>query len=157
VTGADALLHPEKIKGDVAVIGGGEAGVEVAMHLCRLGHAVTILEMKDELAEDSPPQHYRNYMLKCAAETEGLRWILGARVTAVEGNTVSFVTGAEGERAIKADTVVAAMGTRAKTRDAMDLLGMCDIPQYALYSSVRLRDISSQSTSLRAPFVRPAA
>ncbi|MDR1299321.1 MAG: FAD-dependent oxidoreductase [Oscillospiraceae bacterium] len=129
VTGADALLHPEKIKGDVAVIGGGEAGVEVAMHLCRLGHTVTILEMKDELAEDSPPQHYRNYMLKCAAETEGLRWILGARVTAVEGNTVSFVTGAEGERAIKADTVVAAAGTRAKTRDAMRFIGCA--PEYA--------------------------
>lgn len=35
--------------------------------------------------------------------------------------------------------------------------GICDIPQYALYSSVRLRDISSDATSLTPAFVRPAA
>ncbi|MDR3277407.1 MAG: FAD-dependent oxidoreductase [Oscillospiraceae bacterium] len=128
ITGQDALLHPEKVTGNVVVIGGGEVGLEVAMHFARLGHRVTILEMKAELAEDSPPQHYRNYMLKCAEETDGLGWVLGARVLAITDGGVRY-TENDSEKNSPADTIVMAVGTRARTKAILTFVGSA--PEYA--------------------------
>ena len=125
----DALLCPERVKENVVVIGGGEEGLETAMYLCRNGRRVTILEMKDELVEDAPPQHYRNYVLKVAEETVGLNWILNAAVSAITDDCVVYIKdGAEKE--VKADTVVMAAGTKARSKEAFAFSGSA--PEYAI-------------------------
>ena len=122
VGAAESLLCPEKVGNRVIVIGGGEVGLETAMYFAQKGRSVTILEMKDELAEDSPPQHYRTFMLKCAGETEGLDWILNATVLSVENGTVKFSENGE-EKALPADTVIVSAGTVGKPRAALEFAG----------------------------------
>ena len=48
----------DSLKDNIVVIGGGEAGVETAMHIAGKGRNVTVLEMSDILAPKSTPVHY---------------------------------------------------------------------------------------------------
>ena len=114
-----ALRDPECIKGDVAVIGGGEVGLDVAMFLSCNGHKVTILEMNDELVPDSPPQHFRTIMLKSAEEEENLSWLLNVKATTINDKTVCFTDATGNENEISADTVVLAVGTKPRTKAAL--------------------------------------
>ena len=129
ISAESAILEPERINGKVVVIGGGEIGLETAMHLCQRGFQVTILEMKEELIEDSPPQHFRNYVLKCAEETEGLEWILGATARAVNKGKVVYSDKNGMEASVDADTVVMAVGTKEKNSEIYPY--MRSVPEYA--------------------------
>ena len=45
---------------EVVVVGGGEIGVEMGLHLAKHGHAVTLLEMGPVLSPESVPVHFRS-------------------------------------------------------------------------------------------------
>ena len=58
VMGAEeAYLHPEKVGAAAVVLGGGLAGVELAIFLAGLGRKVTILEMMEALSDGGNPVH----------------------------------------------------------------------------------------------------
>lgn len=107
----------------VVVIGGGEIGVETGLHLARSGHRVHILEMKEELAADAAPLHYRDMFKAEWENTDRLTWTTRARVTEIRGGKVCYVCsdGQEGEIAF--DTLVLAAGTAANAEQAMDFYG----------------------------------
>jgi 2,4-dienoyl-CoA reductase-like NADH-dependent reductase (Old Yellow Enzyme family) len=53
----DAYRHPEKTGGAVLVLGGGLAGIELAIFLSGLGRTVTIMEMMETLSDGGNPVH----------------------------------------------------------------------------------------------------
>lgn len=118
MTGIDALNVPEKVKGRVAVIGGGEIGVEVGMFLAKQGHPATVLEMRDKLAADATPIHYYNMVEEAWLKCEGFSSILKARVTAINEQGVAYLDENGVEQLLEADTVVMAVGTRSKRDEA---------------------------------------
>lgn len=118
MTGIDALLAPEKVRGKVVVIGGGEIGVEVGMFLAKQGHPSTVLEMRDMLAADATPIHYYNMVKEAWENTEGFSSILKAKVTGITETGVTYLDENGAEQSIAADTVILAVGTRSKKDEA---------------------------------------
>ena len=60
MTFQDAFEHPERIRGKVVVIGGGEIGLELSLWLVReQGHETMCIEMQDRLAPTMAPVHFR--------------------------------------------------------------------------------------------------
>lgn len=118
VTAIDALLAPEKVSGDVVIIGAGEVGVETGVHFGRTGLKVTILEMGSEISPDTVPIHYRETFDKTWQEVETLSILTNAKVVAVTEDSVVYQT-AEGEVTVKADTVIVAAGSKALTDQAL--------------------------------------
>jgi len=102
----------------VAVIGGGLVGCESGLYLAQKGHAVTILEMRGDVAADANPRHRPALLAQLAAHTTVRT---GLRVTEITPSGVSCVS-ETGERSfIEADTVLCAAGLRPRigTVDAL--------------------------------------
>ena len=118
MTGIDALNAPEKVKGTVAVIGGGEIGVEVGMFLAKQGHPATVLEMRDKLAADATPIHYYNMVEDAWLHCEGFSFLLKAKVTGITESGVTYLDEAGTEHTLAADTVIMAVGTRSRKDEA---------------------------------------
>jgi pyruvate/2-oxoglutarate dehydrogenase complex dihydrolipoamide dehydrogenase (E3) component len=53
----DAYRHPEKTGATVLVLGGGLAGIELAIFLSSLGRTVTVMEMMETLSDGGNPVH----------------------------------------------------------------------------------------------------
>lgn len=58
----DAAKNEPSLGHRVAIIGGGEIGVEMGLHLASHGHAVTVLEMQGVLSPESVPVHFRSLL-----------------------------------------------------------------------------------------------
>jgi NADPH-dependent 2,4-dienoyl-CoA reductase/sulfur reductase-like enzyme len=52
-----AYYHPERVGGSVAILGGGLAGIELAIYLSGLGRICTIVEQMDTLSDGGNPVH----------------------------------------------------------------------------------------------------
>jgi 2,4-dienoyl-CoA reductase-like NADH-dependent reductase (Old Yellow Enzyme family)/thioredoxin reductase len=119
----EAIADPDSLGGNVCVIGGGEVGMETGMHLARLGREVTVLEMRDELAADTTLIHYRTMFVEAWESIETLHPITNARVTGIRDGRVYYV-GADGaERGVAADSVVMAVGMKARRDEALSFYG----------------------------------
>lgn len=112
ITAVDALVAPEKVRGEVVIIGAGEIGVETGVFFGRKGLKVTILEMGDKVAPEATPIHYRETFDHTWQSVENLRIQTGAKVKAVTSDGVLYDTAA-GEQTVHADTVIVAAGSRA--------------------------------------------
>jgi nitrite reductase (NADH) large subunit len=98
----------------VVVIGGGLLGLEAAHGLVKAGADVTLVHLMDRLMERQLDPAAAA-MLKRATEAKGIRVLLGAETACVAGaNRVEAVQLRDG-RAIGADAVVVAVGTRPNT------------------------------------------
>ena len=106
---------------DVVVVGGGEIGVETGIYLCRQGHRVTIIEMKDNIAEDSPPLHYRTMLQAAWENQEGLSTITGVRVTGITADGVEYEHKNGEKDHISCGSVVIAAGTAGRYKEAIEL------------------------------------
>jgi 2,4-dienoyl-CoA reductase-like NADH-dependent reductase (Old Yellow Enzyme family)/thioredoxin reductase len=102
------LMNPEGIGAEVAILGGGSVGVEVAEYLCHLGKKVTVIEMLDKICSDLGPLN----------RVDVVERIEGSSVTLMLKTKVLELT-EEGLRVLKdgreqilkcPDTVVIAMG-----------------------------------------------
>ncbi|MGN1290415.1 MAG: FAD-dependent oxidoreductase, partial [Bradyrhizobium sp.] len=60
----DAYGKEDSLGNSVVLIGGGQIGIETALHLCKLGKTVTILEMQDALAPDASKTHRDELMVE---------------------------------------------------------------------------------------------
>ncbi len=100
------------------ILGGGMAGCELAVHLNREGKHVALVEMLPELAPDAPLRHRPLLLDELSKGVVIHTGTKGLEITA-EGLAV---LGSDGkERVIKADTVILAVGQRAKS-DVADAL-----------------------------------
>ncbi len=131
---ADAAKDEPSLGHRVAVIGGGEIGVEMGLHLAACGHAVTVLEMQGVLSSESVPVHFRS-LLQARWENEpNFSYVLNARVTAIEDGRVVYERGGE-TAALSCDSVVLAAGMKPRSDEAMafftgekrvHMIGDCD-------------------------------
>jgi 2,4-dienoyl-CoA reductase-like NADH-dependent reductase (Old Yellow Enzyme family)/thioredoxin reductase len=119
VDGANVLsangLSEEGVRlGDtVAILGGGLVGCEAAVHLALEGKAVTVIEMEDGVARDANAIHGR--FLRDKMNELEIRQLTGTVGTAVTASGVCCIGRDDTEFTVPADTVVIAVGQRART------------------------------------------
>ena len=133
ITAIDAYAQPDRVRGRVVVIGGGEIGVECGMYMCDLGHEAKVLEMAGTLAQDSTPIHFYTMFRTAWQSREGFSSEVNARVTRIEDNGVYFEREGE-EHFVHADTVILAAGMKANVDEAFAL------SDSSVYDSFRIGD-----------------
>ena len=120
----EAFEHPEKLGERVAVIGGGEVGVETALYLARQGHETTVLELRDRLSADSTAIHYYSMFEACWQAEPKFHGITGVKVARIEPDAVVYADAATGEEhTLAVDTVVMCAGRVPNTDEALSFYG----------------------------------
>ena len=117
----DYYRKQDQVQDTVAVLGGGLAGSELAIHLARVGKRVSLVEMRPELAPDANIRH-RPLLLK-ELEQQNVHIYTshkGLRVT--EAGVVAENPQGE-EVLIPGKTVICALGQRANTAQVNALRG----------------------------------
>ncbi|MCL2408327.1 MAG: FAD-dependent oxidoreductase [Oscillospiraceae bacterium] len=105
---------------NVAIIGGGLSGCETAIHLAKSGHAVTVVEMADQLCADANPRH--RPLLLAELESCSVTCLTSAQAVRIaEDGLVCRTQG--GETALLADTIILATGRGASVKTAEALRG----------------------------------
>ncbi|WP_127571942.1 FAD-dependent oxidoreductase [Georgenia faecalis] len=102
----------------VVVAGGGLSGADAALELAREGHAVTVVEMADDIARDMLVVN-KVTLLRQLAE-EGVTLLTEHAVEAVTDEGV-LARGPEGPVTVPTDTVIIALGSRPRTTLAEEL------------------------------------
>ncbi len=107
----DVLLGHVQTGGDVAIIGGGLVGCELALWLRGQDKNVTIIEALPKiLAVNAPLCHANSDMLAAMIPFKGIHIVSSAKITGYDGKFVDVQTAADGTQKVKADTVIAAIG-----------------------------------------------
>lgn len=114
--------EPARVGRRVVMIGGGLIGCETGYYLADMGHQVHILELGADVARDANDSHRRALLPRME---KSLAWTCGAAVTAVTDGGVAYRDRDGAERFLEADTVVYAVGQRARTAEVEDLKGAC--------------------------------
>ena len=92
---------------EVAVVGGGFIGIEVAENLCEAGYKVKLIEGLDQIM--APFDHDMVQILHKEMDDKGVELHLGSTVTAIAPDHVK-VSGKDGDMDISADAVVMSIG-----------------------------------------------
>lgn len=121
---AEAMMDEKSFGSNVVVIGGGEVGVEAAMHLAETGHNATVLEMRDMLAADTTKIHYRSMFRAAWESLERFRGLTGVTVTHVDHEGVHYIQADGTAHVTPADSILVATGMEADTKAA---LRFCDV------------------------------
>lgn len=116
--------NESEIQKNVVIIGGGEIGVETGIHLAKLGHEVTVLEVLPELIADAPHAHYKNMVRDAWCKLENFNSICNARCSRVTENSVYYLDGNGEEHEIAADSVVLSVGSKSHDEEAMSFYGV---------------------------------
>lgn len=106
------ILDLREAPGRLAVIGGGVIGLEMAAYFNSIGTEVTIIEMLDHIAGENDKDLVA--LLQKHYEKKGIRFLLSAKVTKVEGTAVHYEKGGQAQ-ALEADKVLLSIGRRANT------------------------------------------
>lgn len=132
----DVFGHEAELGKRVVIVGGSETGVETGMHLCELGHKVTVLTRQFELAHDAshlhaitmaivtydPEDHHE--IIKCAWEKyPNFRGIVHASTTAVTPTSVAYLDQDGVSHRLEADSVVICGGMKAQRDEALAFYG----------------------------------
>ena len=114
-----AFGHEDQIASDVAIIGGGEIGVETALHLAQNGKNVTVLEMKAVAAEKAKRTHYYGMFMDAVKEyPDSLAILLNAACTGITESGVKYSDADGVEHTLSAGTVLLAAGLRPDVSSA---------------------------------------
>lgn len=112
--------HEELVGENVVIIGGGEIGVETGLHLVQCGKTVTVIEMKDVIAEEARRVHYYNMFIDAVEEYGStLNIILNATCTGISHEGISYRDKDGTEQTLPANTVLLAAGMRSDPTQAM--------------------------------------
>lgn len=128
VLATDVLLGRKSVGERVVVIGGGEVGVEVAIHLAEKGKKVCIIEKGFALLLELNTVS-RLYLLWRLAQL-GVETIIMATVKEIKKDSVVIDRGGKTEE-IKADNVVLAVGFKPN-RELLEKLKTTNIPFYEI-------------------------
>ncbi len=108
---------------EVVVVGGGEIGVEMGLHLAKHGHEVTLLEMGPILSPESVPVHFRSIFEQKFNNQPGFTYKLNARVIRIAPDGVSYLDAEGNEQFLSAGNVVLAAGMKSRHTEA---IAFCD-------------------------------
>lgn len=112
----DVYAHPEQVKGEVVVIGGGATGIETGIFLADEGHHVSVIEMSDQIAKQEQDINWRSQ----------LDWILkqvdcqpytSAKVIEIKDNSV-VIEQDNKLKEIHADTIILSVGFKPRSQEA---------------------------------------
>lgn len=106
-------LSLDKVPQDLVIIGGGVIGMEFASFFNSIGTRVTVIEMLPEILGVLDEEI--SAMLRTAYSAKGIVFHLGCKVSAVEGNTVVFLSPEGEEQRVSAEKILVSVGRRANT------------------------------------------
>lgn len=140
VVSAWDVLNGKEVSGKCVILGGGLVGAETAEYLANKGHEVTIVEMMERIAAQES-QTVLPLMMKDFAE-HNVQQLTNTKVSSISNNTVKAINTKDNtEIEIKADTIVAALGSR---KNVMDVTGITKPVHYVGdCSGERTADIAS--------------
>jgi 2,4-dienoyl-CoA reductase-like NADH-dependent reductase (Old Yellow Enzyme family)/thioredoxin reductase len=119
-----AFGHEDFVDENVVIIGGGEIGVETGLHLAQKGKHVTIIEMKDVVAEEAKRVHYYNMFIDAVEEyQDDLHIYLNATCTGITPAGVTYRDADGNEHTVPAGTVLLAAGMKPDVTTAMQYAG----------------------------------
>jgi 2-enoate reductase len=114
-TADDILKGTEKAGENVVIVGGGLVGCETGLWLRQQGKNVTIVEAQPEIIAGGEDMCFANFdMIRDLLPFNKIEVFRGSTVKAVNDTSVTVVT-PQGEREIKADTVMVAVGYRSNS------------------------------------------
>jgi 2,4-dienoyl-CoA reductase-like NADH-dependent reductase (Old Yellow Enzyme family)/thioredoxin reductase len=116
----DYHLHKDAVGPAVVVLGGGLAGCEIAVHLAREGKAVSLVEIKDDLAPDANVRHRPILLDEIAALGIAVHTGCTGRRVTPEGVVCADRDGEE--KLVPGASVICALGQRSNRKDAEALL-----------------------------------
>ena len=109
----DVFGNEDKLGKKVAIIGGGDIGCELSIHLSGLGHACSVIEMS----------HYQAGNAELTERMSILQWMEKEQVTTYLDTQATEITdagvqikNADGEALLEVDSVIICTGTRALTK-----------------------------------------
>ena len=105
----DVFGHEDKVGHKVVIIGGGDIGVEVAIHLNSLGHECTVVEMAHYIAPNAQLTNRMSYLSKI--EEEKIETMIDTTCVEITDKG-AYVESAEGKKFLEADTVIICVGTK---------------------------------------------
>ena len=112
ITSREALSL-DKAPQDLVIIGGGVIGMEVASFFAAMRARVTVIGMLPEILGVLDEEI--SAMLRAAYSAKGIVFHLGCKVSAVEGNTVMFLSPEGEEQRVSAEKILVSVGRRANT------------------------------------------
>lgn len=131
------LAGKADVKGDVAVIGGGLVGLEVAEYLAKENHKITVLEMLDEAGKDLGM--LRKISVMESLNADGIAIRTGAKCVEIKEHAVMVET-KDGTEEIPADSVIVAVGAKSRPVEAIQAkCGEKNIPCHVIGDAVRTR------------------
>jgi pyruvate/2-oxoglutarate dehydrogenase complex dihydrolipoamide dehydrogenase (E3) component len=118
-----AAYPKEKSMGKkVVVIGGGEFGTDVGMHLAKAGHDLTMLTIGEELLPINQV-HYPETIVQAYEDLEQFSIITGAMATGISKGKVTYKNAEGSEIDIRADSVVIYTGFKPRKEEALKFYG----------------------------------
>lgn len=119
----DILVSPPGPSERIAVIGGGEVGVETGMNFAKRGHSVTVLEMREKLAADTTIMHFRSMFKEAWEAIPAFHSRCGVTVTEITPDGVHFRNEKGEMEFIPATSVVISTGMKARREEALAFYG----------------------------------
>ena len=124
----------DKLGDTVAVIGGGEIGVETALWLCEIGKECIVMEMLPELIADAPHAHYKNMVHNYWLREPRFHSLTGVRCTEICPDGVKYIDKDGVEKKVMADSVLLCAGAASNCDAAQEFIGSA--PQMAFIGDV---------------------
>jgi 2,4-dienoyl-CoA reductase-like NADH-dependent reductase (Old Yellow Enzyme family)/thioredoxin reductase len=135
-TAEEALRNPGRVKGkNVAVLGGGTVGCEMALYLAEKGKRVVIVELLDNLLATEEIKN-NTVVLEHLLEKSRVRAYTRSKVVEIAIKEMWIITDREKMRRIPADTVVLALG-RKPNLNLIEGLRQCCLETYLIGDSVK--------------------
>jgi 2,4-dienoyl-CoA reductase-like NADH-dependent reductase (Old Yellow Enzyme family)/thioredoxin reductase len=110
----------------IVVIGGMQIGVEMGIHLARLGRDVTVLTPESRLATDSNEIHYASQLRAGYENLKNFKSITRATARRITSDSVIYVDGSDAEKSIPADNVVIYAGRTPRRDEALAFYGAAE-------------------------------
>ena len=108
----EAYANPDKVGDKLVILGGGLAGMELAIYMSMLGRKAMIIELQDKLTTD---EGLHTVALMTQIDKYKIDIRLSTKATKIT-DTAVFATGPDGDLEFAADTVVYATGAGAAGR-----------------------------------------
>ena len=106
------MLDLAEVPKELAIIGGGVIGLEMANYYAIAGSNVTVIEMLDHIAGNTDKDITKNLQLNL--EKFGIKFLLSSRVTKIANGEVTFEKDGKSET-VKADKVLVSIGRKPFT------------------------------------------
>ena len=138
-TAVSAYGHEEELGEKVVIIGGGQVGLETAIHLQRCGRDVTLIEMLPQLAGDASKTHRDELMVEVRDHADRIHVLTDTKCTALEAGKVFCEKDGEA-LVIDCDNILLAVGLRARREEADSFMHAAD-DYFAIGDCVRARTV----------------